>query len=379
MSALRIAVLPGDGIGLEVTESVLPVFEKLGVAADLVFGDLGWEFWKQEGNPVPERTWELIESSDATLIGAITSKPLTQAMDELSPDLRGTGLTYVSPVIQLRQRLGLFANVRPVFSIPGNPRQIAENMNFTVIRENTEGLYAGFDFNPIPDDLYAFLQQNKRKGSAWHLDNAADGAVAMRLMTRDGVTRLLRFAFEWARTYNYPRVTWVDKPNVMRHSGQFCLDILEEVAADYPDIPWEVQNVDATAMWMVRDPGHFGVIVSENQFGDILSDLGAGLMGGLGLAPSANLGAEKAYFEPVHGSAPKHAGKGIVNPGAMFLTVSQMLKHHGYTAQADAVHQAVAAVINEGRTLTYDLGGRAGTKEMAAEVLKHCEAILQHS
>jgi isocitrate/isopropylmalate dehydrogenase len=144
---------------------------------------------------------------------------------------------------------------------------------------------------------------------------------------------------------------------------------LEEIAAEYPEIPWEVQNVDATAMWMVRDPGHFGVIVSENQFGDILSDLGAGLMGGLGHAPSANLGAEKAYFEPVHGSAPKHAGKGKVNPAAMFLTVSLMLKQHGYVAEADAIRAAVAAVVEQGHTLTYDLGGTATTQEMANAIL----------
>ncbi|MBL0386367.1 isocitrate/isopropylmalate dehydrogenase family protein [Tumebacillus sp. ITR2] len=369
MKTLRLAVLPGDGIGIEVTETTLPVFEKLGVPVDVQFGDIGWEFWKKEGNPVPERTWELIESSDATMIAAITSKPHAQAMAELSQELRETGVSYLSPVIQLRQRLGLFANVRPVFSIPGNPRQIADNMNFTVIRENTEGLYAGFDFSPIPDELFEFIQRKKGARSSWQMESPMDGAVALRLMTRDGVKRLLHFAFQCARDQGYPRVTWVDKPNVMRESGQFCLDILEEVAAEYPGIPWEVQNVDATAMWMVRDPGHFGVIVSENQFGDILSDLGAGLMGGLGLAPSANLGAEKAYFEPVHGSAPKHAGKGIVNPSAMFLTTSLTLKHHGYTDQADAIQRAVASVIEEGKVLTYDLGGNATTREMADAIL----------
>jgi isocitrate/isopropylmalate dehydrogenase len=372
LNTFRIAVLPGDGIGKEVIEAALPIFNRLGIKVELMFGDIGWEFWRTEGNPIPKRTWELIESTNATLVGAITSKPLSQAMKELNPDLQKLGCTYLSPVIQLRQRLGLFANVRPVKSIPGNKHQIKDKMNFSIIRENTEGLYAGFDFHPIPDELFTFMCKHKNPHSAWQLDSPNDGAVALRVMTRKGVERLLRFAFEWADRNGYSKVTWVDKPNVMRQSGQFSLDIMEYVASDYPNIPWEVQNVDATAMWMVRDPSHFGVIVSENQFGDILSDLGAGLMGGLGLAPSANIGDEKAYFEPVHGSAPKHAGKGIVNPSAMFLTIALMLNHYGYSEQARAIQSSITSVIQEGKFLTYDLGGSVGTKKMAQEIIERC-------
>lgn len=372
MSRLKVALLPGDGIGKEVMESIIGIFDKVGIATDVTFGDIGWEFWKKEGNPVPDRTWKLIDESDAVLLGAITSKPAEEANLELCDELKRSNLTYVSPVIQLRQRLGLFANVRPVFSIENNPCQISDDLNMVVIRENTEGLYAGLDFNPIPDELFKFINENKGKGRFWELDKPDDGAVALRLITSKGTERLIRFAFQWAVNNNYKLVTWVDKPNVMRKSGQFAIDILKKVAKEYTTIEWEVKNVDAVAMWMVRDPSHFGVIVSENQFGDILSDLGAGLMGGLGLAPSANLGSNKAYFEPVHGSAPKHAGKGIVNPSAMFLATALMLKNNNYYEEGQAIEDAVKAVIREGKIVTYDLKGTATTIEMANEIIKRC-------
>ncbi|MCI3985923.1 isocitrate/isopropylmalate dehydrogenase family protein [Bacillus vallismortis] len=369
MAKLTAAVLPGDGIGPEVIECSLPVFDRLGVDIDLKFGDIGWEFWKKEGDPVPQRTWDLIDKCDVTLLGAITSKPHAQGLKELDPSLQGQDLKYVSPVIQLRQKLQLFANVRPAYSLD---HQHSKKFRMTVIRENTEGLYAGLDFSPIPKDLYDFIQANKNGLNNWQLDGEEDGGAAIRLITKNGVRRLLKFAFEWAKKYNYQRVTWSDKPNVMRQSGQFALTILEEVAKDYPEVDWEVQNVDATAMWMVKDPGHFGVIVSENQFGDILSDLGAGIMGGLGLAPSSNFGYENAYFEPVHGSAPKHAGKMKVNPMAQFLTISLLLEHCGFMEESMRIKNAVNKVLKEGKTLTYDLGGIASTKETANAIIENC-------
>lgn len=372
MEKLNLAVLAGDGIGKDVMEAVLPVFDKLNININLNFGDIGWEQWKNEGNPIPERTWEIIDKSDAILLGATTSKPKEKAILELNYNLKNHKLNYISPIIQLRQRLKLFANVRPVFSIPNNPCQISDNMNMVIIRENTEGLYAGLDFNPIPEDLKNFINKHKLSQSPWDLNNSEDGAVALRLITSKGIERIIRFAFEWAADNNFSRVTWVDKPNVLRSSGQFAINILNNIAKDYPNIDYEVLNVDATAMWMVRNPEHFGVIVSENQFGDILSDLGAGLMGGLGLAPSANLGYSKSYFEPVHGSAPKHAGKDIVNPSAMFLTTALMLKQNGYEEEGKIIEKSVKDVITEGKFLTYDLNGTYSTTSVAKEIIRRC-------
>lgn len=360
----KVCVLPGDGIGIEVTEAVLPLFDALNLPIELSFGDIGWSCWQKEGNCIPENTWKLISASNATLLGAITSKPLREAEAELTPALRGTGRVYVSPVIQLRQKLALFANVRPVTDVLGDDRY-----RFSVIRENTEGLYAGLDFANIPPGFEAVLAERERNGAPWTREGPDDATMSVRLQTRAGLTRLFRFAFEHARQQGFDRVTLADKPNVLRYSGAFARDILETVAADYPDIQSNIDNVDAVALWMVRRPERFGVIVAENMFGDILSDLGAGVMGGLGLAPSANIGAQGAYFEPVHGSAPAYAGQNRANPSAMFLTVALLLDHLGHGQAAQAVRNAVAEVARSDQR-TYDLGGSASTQEVAAAILR---------
>ncbi|RMM40527.1 isocitrate/isopropylmalate dehydrogenase family protein [Pseudomonas corrugata] len=360
----QVCVLAGDGIGVEVTEAVLPLFEALELPIDLKFGDIGWSCWQKEGNCIPDRTWNLINESNATLLGAITSKPLREAEAELSSALRGTGRVYVSPVIQLRQKLGLFANVRPVTDVLGNNRY-----RFSVIRENTEGLYAGLDFASIPQAFEPILAERERNGAPWTRESCSDATMTVRLQTRAGLLRLFRFAFEHARQQGYDRVTLADKPNVLRYSGAFAREILESVAADFPDIQCSIDNVDAVALWMVRRPERFGVIVAENMFGDILSDLGAGVMGGLGLAPSANIGAQGAYFEPVHGSAPAYAGQHRANPSAMFLSVALMLEHLGHAHAAQATRNAVAQVARSD-CRTYDLGGTASTFEVATAIVK---------
>lgn len=359
----KVAVLPGDGIGIEVTDAVLPLFEALNLPIDLSFGDIGWSCWQAEGNCTPDSTWKLINDSHATLLGAITSKPLREAEAELPAALRGSGRVYVSPVIQLRQKLELFANVRPVTDVLGDNRY-----RFSVIRENTEGLYAGLDFASIPAGFEAILAERERNGAPWTREGPDDATMTVRLQTRAGLTRLFRFAFEHARQQGHERVTLADKPNVLRYSGAFARDILETVAADYRDIQFNIDNVDAVALWMVRRPERFGVVVAENMFGDILSDLGAGVMGGLGLAPSANIGAQGAYFEPVHGSAPAYAGQNRANPSAMFLSVALLLEHLGHAPAARAIRTAVAQVARSD-CRTYDLGGRASTFEVAAAIL----------
>jgi isocitrate dehydrogenase len=359
----RVAVLPGDGIGPEVVEAALPVLDRLGVPVEPVFGEIGWECWRTGGDPVPEATWRLIEETDTCLLGAITSKPRREAEAELPEHLRGTGRRYVSPVIQLRQRLGLYANLRPVENHTGG-----RPFRFCVIRENTEGLYAGYDWHGLPEPLREIVGDHPNVVAS----APGDVTASVRLQTGHGVDRLLRFGFAYARAHGHTRLTVADKPNVLRASGDFVRTRLEEIAAGYPDVEHEILNVDALALWLVRRPERFGVVVAENMFGDILSDLSAGVMGGLGLAPSANVGSGGGYFEPVHGSAPPLAGRDRANPAAMFLTIGLMLEHLGFADAAREVGAAVKDVVRRGTAVTYDLGGQAGTRQMAAALLDAC-------
>ncbi|WP_211786360.1 isocitrate/isopropylmalate family dehydrogenase [Kitasatospora viridis] len=358
-----VAVLPGDGIGPEVTSAALDVLDKLALPLDLRFGEIGWECWRQEGNPVPARTWKLLEETDTCLLGAITSKPLREAEEELPADLRGTGLTFVSPVIQLRQRLSLYANIRPVSDL------VDGRFDFTVIRENTEGLYAGYDFHGLDDALWNLVREHPNAQAS----GPGSSSVTLRLQTRFGMDRLIRHGFAYARSHGHHRLTLVDKPNVLRHSGNHLRELLELIAVDHPEIETEILNVDAVALWLVRRPERFGVLVAENMFGDILSDLGAGVMGGLGLAPSGNIGDHGSYFEPVHGSAPGMAGQDRANPMAMVLTVAQMLDHLGMPVPGGELREAVRAVAGRRTTLTYDMGGASGTREVAHAVAEQLD------
>ncbi|MFC6065116.1 isocitrate/isopropylmalate family dehydrogenase [Streptomyces ochraceiscleroticus] len=367
MNRKTVAVLPGDGIGPEVLDAALPVIEALGLPIDLEFGDIGWECWRAEGTPVPDRTWDLIDRSDAVLLGATTSKPRREALAELAPELRAGDPRYISPIIQLRQRLDLFANLRPVENYLGG----GTPYRFCVVRENTEGLYAGLDWNHVPDAMWPLVAEhpNARRGGP------SDATASIRLQTAHGLDRILRFAFETARGHGYERVTLADKPNVLRASSAYVLERLEAIAADFPEIPYEVLNVDAVALWMARRPERFGVLVAENMFGDILSDLGGGVMGGLGLAPSANIGESGNYFEPVHGSAPAMAGRQRANPAAAFLTIGLLLEHLGFKDAAGSIQDAVRHVTRRRDRVTYDLGGSATTTEAAAAVLDACREV----
>lgn len=356
----KVLVLPGDGIGKEVCDAALPALEALDLPIELIYGEIGWECWMRDGDPVPAATWQQIEQVDAILLGAITSKPKKQAEAELPPALQGQNHRYVSPVIQLRQRLGLFANVRPSFYLTGNGKPY----RMSVIRENTEGLYAGYDYRGIPEAIRPLVKHPNLERYG-----ADEASCTLRLQTRFGLERLFGFAFEHAVQHGFDRVTFADKPNVMRESGDFAQEIFEAVAARYPGIRADIQNVDAVALWLVTRPEQFGVIVAENMFGDILSDLAGGVMGGLGLAPSANYGEGVAYFEPVHGSAPGMVGKDKANPAAMFLSIAMLLEHLGFACEAALLQDAVRNAIRSGAHLTYDLGGSAGTRRFADEVL----------
>lgn len=360
MTNKKVLVLPGDGIGREVCDAAIPVLEALQLPIDLEYGDIGWECWTREGDPVPQATWDSIDKVDAILLGAITSKAKKQAERELPAALQGKDHKYVSPVIQLRQRLGLYANVRPSFYIAGNGKPY----RMSVIRENTEGLYAGFDYRGVPDAFRPLIRHP-------NLDKYGYDAASctLRLQTRHGLQRLFEFAFAHARERGFDKVTFADKPNVMRESGDFAQEIFYDIAARFPGIEADIQNVDAVALWLVTRPEKFGVIVAENMFGDILSDLAGGVMGGLGLAPSANYGERVAYFEPVHGSAPGMVGKNKANPAAMFLSIAMMLDYLGFSEAATRIERAVRDTVAASPVLTYDLGGNASTTAFASQVI----------
>lgn len=368
MKKIKIAVLPGDGIGCDVTHAALPVFDALNVPVDLHFADIGWSCWRAAGDPVPAKTWELIASCDTVLLGATTSMPEKEAIEALPPTLRALAPPYLSPIIQLRQQLDLFANIRPCF----NMKEQGSDFNLVVIRENTEGLYAGLDYYPLSDSLAQVINNNPR----WKQVTKDNAACSLRLQTEEGLTRLFQLAFQYAQKNGFKRVTFADKPNVLRQSSVFARRIFEDIASQYPDVSHDIHNVDAVGLWLVRRPEAFGVIVAENMFGDILSDVAAGVMGGLGFAPSANLGKKGCYFEPVHGSAPRlHAN--TANPSAMFLTIGLLLEHFGYHEQSLRIKTAIKEVIRSSKYLTYDLGGTASTKEMADEIIEHCIRPLQ--
>lgn len=366
---IKIAVLPGDGIGREVTSEAVKVFDALNVPVEIEYGDIGWEFWKKEGNPVPQRTWDLIKRTDVTLLGAITSMPKREAENSLPLELQGKACEYSSPIIQLRQNLDLFVNVRPCFNVQGS----VKSFNFVIIRENTEGLYAGFDYHPIPTEIHPLL----KKRPNWKDKDYSKISASLRLQSEDGLRRLFNFSFEYAKKNKFNRVTFADKPNVLRQSSAYARSLFEEVAKGYPHIKADIHNVDAVALWMVKRPEEFGVIVAENMFGDILSDLGAGVMGGLGFAPSANIGNKGAYFEPVHGSAPR-VKSGKPNPCAMFLTCAMLLEHCGYIDESQKIFNAVNRVIKAGKSLTYDLGGNSTTKQMAKAILDNLSTEEHH-
>ena len=367
MPKYKIAVLPGDGVGQEVMEAAMIVLEKIGLDAEYKPGDIGWEFWCREGDALPDRTLALLKETDACLFGAITSKPKDDAAAELDPSLRGKGLSYFSPIVRLRQEFDLYTALRPCKAYPGNPLNHRDGIDLVIFRENTEGMYAGVEFHPLPDVVRNALATNPKMKPFVDVP-ASDIAVSTRIMTRKGCSRIVKAAFEYARKNKRRSVTVVEKPNVLRETGGLMLEETRKVAAAYPEIPLYETNIDAICMWLVKNPHDYDVMVAENQFGDIVSDLSAQLVGGLGFACSGNIGDSYAVFEPTHGSAPKYFGQYKVNPIAMILSAKMMLDWLGETDKGRVIEEAVAAVIKEGRVRTYDMGGQAKTLDIARAV-----------
>jgi len=369
MAKYRIAWLPGDGIGRDVMEAARMVLDGLGFDAEYVHGDIGWEFWKREGDPLPARTVEMLKTTRCALFGAITSKPKEEAEAELDPRLKEKGFVYRSPIVRLRQEFDLHTNLRPCRAFPGNPLNYRDGIDLVVFRENTEGLYSGVEFHPLPDALRAALDAHSPNMKKYEKTAGSDIALSCRIFTRGACENIARQAFAYAKKHGYESVTVVEKPNVIRETSGLMVRSARAVARDFPGIElWET-NIDAMCMWLVKNPEAYGVLVSTNMFGDIVSDLCAQLVGGLGFACSGNIGDDYAVFEPTHGSAPKYAGKYKVNPMAMILSAGMMLDYLGEEALAGRLQAAVAAVLEEGAVRTYDMGGAAGTLDVARAVV----------
>ncbi len=372
MAKYKIAWLPGDGVGNEVMEAARIVLDALQLDAEYIHGDIGWEFWKSEGNPLPDRTLELLKNTDCCLFGAITSKPKEEAQKELAPELQGKGYVYFSPIVGLRQLFDLHTNMRPCKAFPGNPLNYKDIIDLVVFRENTEGLYSGVEWHPVPEELRETMAKHHKKMGKYMDTDVSDLAISTRIFTRKGCQRILRSAFEYAKKNGRKTVTVIEKPNVIREtSGLMVREGRKMRDEEYPDIElWET-NIDAMCMWLVKNPQNYGVLISSNMFGDIISDLSAQLVGGLGFASAANMGDNYAVFEPTHGSAPKYYGQYKVNPSAMLMAAKLMLDYLGELEMGEKLLNGIAKTIAEGKVRTYDMGGSATTIELAREVVKN--------
>lgn len=328
---LTVTLIPGDGIGPEVTAAARRVIEAAGVAIAWEIFDAGEKALATCGTPLPREVLESIRRNRAALKGPVTT-PV------------GTGFRSVN--VALRQELGLYANLRPCRTFPGVPSRYPK-VDLVVVRENTEDLYAGVE----------------------HMVGE-DAAESIKIITRRASERIVRFAFEYARANGRRKVTAVHKANIMKCTDGLFLECARKVAQDYPDIQFEDRIVDNMCMQLVQKPEEYDVLVMPNLYGDIISDLCAGLVGGLGVAPGANFGDGVAVFEPVHGSAPKYAGQNKVNPLATILSGTMMLDYLGEKEAAGRIRRAVERVLAEGRHLTYDLGGQTGTQEMAEAIIE---------
>ncbi|MBN1853638.1 MAG: isocitrate/isopropylmalate dehydrogenase family protein [Pirellulales bacterium] len=368
MPQYKIAWLPGDGVGKDVMEAARIVLDAMPFDAEYIFGDIGWEFWCHEGNPLPNRTVDILRNTDCALFGAVTSKPRDEAAAELDPSLADQAYVYFSPIVKLRQLFNLHTNLRPCKAYPGNPLNHRDDIDLVVFRENTEGMYGGVEWFPLPEKVFMAMCDHP-KMAQWKEKGLENIAVSTRIMSRQGCENIVRQAFEYAKKHGRRSVTLVEKPNVLRETGGLMTRVAREVAKEYP-IPLREANIDAICMWLIKNPQDYDVLVAENMFGDIVSDLCAGLVGGLGFASSANLGDHYAVFEPTHGSAPKYAGQYKVNPMAMLLTVRLMFDWLGEKDLARRLEGAVANVIAGRQVGTYDVGLNNTTLEVAEEVAR---------
>ena len=391
MARYTVVSMPGDGIGKTVLPESIRVLDAVGFDAEYVHADIGWDFWVNEGNPLPQRTLDLLKEHGLGLFGAITSKPKWEAVKELKPELQEKGYVYYSPIVGLRQVFNLDICIRPCISFPGNPlnfiRRSADGgfdepkVNVAVFRQNTEGLYAGLEWTDPPQQVYDALATHP-KFKNWLQYPKAELAISTRVFSLTATRRIMKAAFAYAEKHGYRSVTVCEKPNVLRETSGMMEMVAAEVQKEHPSIEHWSTNIDAQMMWLTKNPEDYGVIVAGNMFGDIVSDAFAGLVGGLGFACSANIGDEVAVFEPTHGSAPKYQelDPPIVNPIAMILSAVMMLDHVGEAEKAQRIRDAVAAVVAEGKVRTYDMlkmpGGPKAIENGAATTFQVTDAII---
>lgn len=391
MPKRTVVTMPGDGIGKNVLAEALRLLDAVGFQAEYVHADVGWEFWVTEGNPLPQRTIDLLTKHKLGLFGAITSKPKDQAAKELSPDLQGKGYVYYSPIVGLRQHFNLDLCIRPCKTFKGNPLNFIRKtkdgyeepqVDVVVFRQNTEGLYAGVEWTDPPPEVRKALETHP-KMAAFKNVPSKDLAISCRIFTRPACHRIIEEAFKYAKRFGYKSVTICEKPNVIRETSGMMREEGRKIKKQYPDIElWET-NIDAQMMWLTKNPEDYGIIVSGNMFGDIVSDGFAGLVGGLGFACSANVGRDCAIFEPTHGSAPKYADlkPSIVNPTAMFLSSAMMLDHVGEEEKAGRIRGAIGRVIEEGKVRAYDMlklkGGPEVLSQGAASTSQLTDAVIE--
>ncbi|NQV36792.1 MAG: isocitrate/isopropylmalate dehydrogenase family protein [Candidatus Marinimicrobia bacterium] len=395
MGKRTIVALPGDGIGKVVLNETIRVLDAAGFEANYVEGDIGWEFWCEEGNPLPQRTLDLLAEHKIGLFGAITSKPKDEAFEELSPELKEKGLVYSSPIVGLRQHFNLDICLRPCRTYKGNPlnfikRGVGDIINepevdVAIFRQNTEGLYGGVEWSNPPAQVYDALMTHAKFRKNFGNAPVEEISVSTRIFTKKATGRILRAAFEHAKKYGYKSVTVCEKPNVIRETSGMMYKMAQQMQkADFPDIELWNTNIDAQMMWLTKNPENYGVIVAGNMFGDIVSDGFAGLIGGLGFACSAQYNPETGIgvFEPTHGSAPKYADYpvSIVNPIAMIESACMMLDFIDEQPIATVIRNAVAEVVIEGKVKTYDMAkmlGRADVVEKgAASTTQMADAII---
>ena len=330
----KVTLIPGDGIGPEISKSVTDIFEAAGVEVEFEVENAGEKVYNETGELIPESLYKSIEKNKVALKGPITT-PI------------GKGFRSIN--VYLRKKYDLYSNIRPIKTLPGIKTRY-ENIDLVIFRENTEGLYIG-------EEKF----ENEEQTSA----------IAIKRITKKGSFRIIKAAFEYAKANNLNKVTVVHKANILKITDGLFLDTAREIAKDYPGITVEEVIIDNMCMQLVMNPEKYQVIVTMNLYGDILSDLCAGLVGGLGLAPGANIGEDIAVFEAVHGSAPDIAGQNKANPLALLFTSIDMLKYLKENEKAEQIEKAVLRILEKGEVLTADLGGSATTEELTAEIIKN--------
>jgi isocitrate dehydrogenase (NAD+) len=359
--AYSVTLIPGDGIGPEVSEATRRVLEASGIAFDWDIHEAGVTALEKSGDVLPDAVLDSIKRNRVALKGPLTT-PL------------GTGFRSVN--VALRQALQLYANLRPARTFKG-VRSVFSNIDLVVVRENMEDLYAGVEFDTGAADTRELIDTINRLNPR---TIAASAAISIKIITPENSSRIVRFAFDYATRNERRLVTAVHKANIMKFSDGLFLRVAQDIARDFPQVDFNDRIVDNMCMQLMQRPEDYDVLVMPNLYGDVLSDLTAGMVGGLGVAPSANIGENAAIFEPIHGSAPSHAGKNEANPSAMILSGAMMLRHLGELQAAKAIEEAVAGIIADGARVTYDLrpdrdrSKAAGTSEMADAIIARMAA-----